>query len=140
MRKIYESRGCIIGNMTLIVGGKPMIVSFQPVTSYTRPQDNVGDTLCSRLSTNIKALQYALEHHPSFNRSYRLVQVIEEPQDRAPKKEVAANDSIKTIAVASPAEARDYLKENYNVTFRGFVSAGQIKEKAEGLGIKFEGI
>ena len=143
MIKVYEADGRIISQLTLIVNQRPVIVSFEPTSIYAR-YNSKGSAICSQLRTNNPAIQAALESHPSFGHSYRLAAMIPEakPEPKAAAEDTAKDSgrTAKVVKAASPAEARDWLKENCKVMFRGFVSVAQIKEKAAEYGIEFEGI
>lgn len=134
VRKVYNAPNTIISSLTVYVKGYPRTIHFTPTTIFVNNSTGRG----SQYVTSNEELQKALEACPSFGRSFFLSSVEEIATE--PVNEVKAPVEPKTIQVSTPAEARDYICENFGVKPREIWSKENLLNKAKELGITFVGI
>lgn len=122
--KHYEAPDTIISNISLIVGGRPARISFQPISTYEGSHTGKG----SMFVTDNTELQEAIERSPLYGRRIFLFKT----EEAKPEVTLDENgDELKPVKVIPVSEvssfndAREYLVANH-----GYIKANLPNKKA----------
>ena len=132
MIKTYEAPNTIISNVSLIHNGKVFVINFMPVSSFAGSQTGHG----SMFITRNPELQEAIESSRYFHKSIFLFKTEAEAADVAEEEK----KEYKVVNVDSPADARDFLQENFGIDKKRILNIKQIVAAAQKVGVVFEGI
>lgn len=133
MRKVYKAKSHVSINVVLSSKGN-MHISFSPLS-------NGDSTYC----TDNEEVQRAIEKNANFGRLFFLYSC--EDECNAEKDDTIATsgaegekEEVKKIQVNDLSEAREILADRYGVSRTFLRGEKSIKENAQRLGIKFEGL
>lgn len=134
--KHYEAPDTIISNISLIVGGRPARISFQPISTYEGSHTGKG----SMFVTENAELQEAIERSPLFGRRIFLFKTEE------PKPEVTLDENggesqtvkVPVSEVGSFNDAREYLVEKYGYVKANLPNRKAIINAAKAQDVEFE--
>lgn len=132
MKKTYEAPNTVVSNVSLIHNGKVFVIDFNPISAFAGSHTGKG----SMLITKDKELQEAIESSRYFDKTIFLFKVEEDVEEVAKEEE----RDYKVVPIDSPADARDYLQENYGIDKKRILNIKQIKTAAQKVGIVFDGI
>lgn len=136
VKKIYEAKSSIITGLTIFVGKKPVSINFRPIGTYEGSHTGKG----SLFETSDPVLQEAIEKCPAFGRRFFLFKTenINEVVKEEVKETTEDKGEMQTIVVSTPAEAREYLVENFGYAAKGLTRQDRINKAAAEHNIEFK--
>ena len=138
MVKTYKAIGTQV-SISLVVGGRPVRVSFYPVSNYEAGRGG------SEFKTGNVDLQKAIESNAKFGSVFFILDKNGDLVTKVDEEEVqteteSAEDKKEVVNVTSLADAKNWLAENKGWEPTGRPRKKDIIEVAAAYGVVFDGI